>query len=444
MSTIENRKYEINGVIDTNKSVMDNLETICTASSAWLTFDVSLGKWAVVINRSGASSASFNDSNILSSINISGSGITELYNSAKIQYPHKDLNDQKDSALLEIPLDQRFPNEFNNSLEINFDIINDPIRAQLIGLTELKQSRVDKIIEFRTDYSKLGLRAGDIIDVTSEMYGFDAKKFRIVRLTEEDGADGSIILSIQALEYDESVYDYRDLNLYLRDRLNGILPKPTNATIINSDNAATTNGVTDALFQPDSEPLLYGVVSALGQKGVPSFANGAGGLLDTDVLDLYRSWITSGYPVWNGTGLPPKFIGYGPLTLFDDPDEPLTNFVVTIDASLALGRFSFNLGSGSKQISGYFPSSVYLFYNTVNNLNTASLVESISAEWQTPQVTFTLDNPNFGYYWLLFVPKGTFDLNYPDLGILPVSYDAISTKANGDGIVIYAQLFRVY
>lgn len=444
MSTIENRKYEINGVIDTNKPVIQNLEAICSASSAWLTFDIAAGLWSVVINRAGGSVASFTDSNILGAINITGSGITELYNSAKVQFPHRDLNDEKEVALLEIPIGDRFDNEFNNTLELDFDIMNDVIRAQLIGLTELKQSRVDKIIEFKTDYSKLGLKAGDIIDVTSEMYGFTAKKFRITRISEEDGQDNSIQLSIQALEYDESVYDYSDLTLYLRDRLNGIIPKTTNTTVLNSDNASTTGSVTNALFEPGNEPLLYGVVSALGQKGVPGFGNAAGGLLDTDVLAVYQSWITAGYPTWNGSGIPPAVAGYGPIWLQDNPDEPLTNFVVKFDANLPVGLFTYNLGSGNKQVSGVFPTACYLMYNTVNNVSTASVVESIPAGWQTPQINFTLDNPPFGYYWFYFVPTFTYDLNHPSLTVAPISYDYIAPKAQGDGITISAQLFQVY
>jgi hypothetical protein len=238
MSTIETLTTTFNGVIDTTQPVMRNLETMCTAAKCWLTFDINTGKWSVVINRSGGSIASFNDSNIIGGINVSGTGLTELYNKVRVEFPHKDLNDEKDWLSIAIPVANRFNNEHENTLEMSFDIINDPIWAEMIASTELKQSRVDKIIEFRTDYSKLGLKAGDLIDVTAEMYGYTNKVFRIVTIAEEDADDGTIQLSITALEYDADVYDYSDLALYQRERANGIKPATTNFAVKSSDNYA--------------------------------------------------------------------------------------------------------------------------------------------------------------------------------------------------------------
>ena len=75
MSTIKTSSFAINGVIDTNKPVMQNITNIATASGCWVTFDVNQGKWAVVINQAGSSIKSFNDSNIIGSITVSGTGI---------------------------------------------------------------------------------------------------------------------------------------------------------------------------------------------------------------------------------------------------------------------------------------------------------------------------------------------------------------------------------
>jgi len=238
MSTIETLSTQFNGVIDTTQPVLNNLETMCNAAKCWLTFDINVGKWAVVINTTGTSVASFNNTNIIGGINVSGTGLTELYNKVRAEFPHVDLNDEKDWTSIAIPLVDRFTNERENTLEMSFDIINDPLWVEMVALTELKQSRVDKIIEFRTDYSKLGLKAGDLIDVTADMYGYTNKVFRIVTIAEEDSDDGTIQLSITALEYDADVYDYSDLNLYERTRANGIIPATTNFAVKSSDNYA--------------------------------------------------------------------------------------------------------------------------------------------------------------------------------------------------------------
>jgi hypothetical protein len=238
MSTILSNKFQINGVVSTDKTVLQNINALCDAAASWMTYDIAEARWSVIINQPGSSIASFNDSNIIGGINVSGSGITELYNSGNIEFPHKDLRDQKDYVDLITPEGDRFVNEIDNKLTISTDLINDPIQATYILRSELKQSRVDKIIQFRTDYSKIGLKAGDLIDVTSEMYGYDEKVFRITKLEEDDGE--VLAISITALEYDAAVYDDTNLLREVRVKTTGIIPKAANAPVLTSDAVATS------------------------------------------------------------------------------------------------------------------------------------------------------------------------------------------------------------
>lgn len=217
---------------------MQNLQTLCQASGCWLSFDIETGKWAVTINGPGTSQATFNDSNIIGGINISGTGINELYNAVEVEFPHIDLADSRDYVRLEIPTAQRFANEPDNTLTLSFDCINDPMQAELIGARELKQSRVDKVIEFRTDFSKIGLKAGDLITVTNTMYGFSNKMFRIIKIVEDDANDGVLTLTITALEYDADVYSTAGLTRTERNRSTGLI-NPTvlkEADVINNVN----------------------------------------------------------------------------------------------------------------------------------------------------------------------------------------------------------------
>lgn len=229
MTTIVENLFAINGVISTDKSVLQNLNALCTSAGAWMTYDISDGKWSVVINRAGSSVASFNDTNIIGGINVSSTGVNELYNSVTVEFPHKDLRDQTDYIDFEIPESERFPNELDNRLNISLDLINDPIQAAYIASAELKQSRVDKVIEFRTDFSKLGLKAGDLIDVTNSIYGYTNKMFRITKMQEED-AEG-LVISITALEYNSDVYSTDGLIRTLREKKTGITPKAANSTL---------------------------------------------------------------------------------------------------------------------------------------------------------------------------------------------------------------------
>lgn len=254
-------RYRVNGLLATEDTVLDNLEKLCNAAGAWLTYDIHDGKWSVIINKSGTSSYSFDDSNIIGAISINGTGLDSLYNKVTVTFPHEDLRDQKDVVSIEIPAEDRNANEPDNTLNITYDLVTDPVQAELLGLLELKQSRVDKIISFRTDYSKIAVKAGDLIDITSNVYGFDAKMFRVITVREVDTDEGGIDIEITALEYDANVYDASDLERFTRSDENGIIAigaitAPDQPTVTIYSNIArphitattvTNNGISDAV-----------------------------------------------------------------------------------------------------------------------------------------------------------------------------------------------------
>lgn len=260
MTTIY-QPLKINGVISTDKAVLQNLNDICTACGAFLTFDVSQGKWAVIINKAETSVASFNDSNIVGSITISETGVRELYNSVSVEFPHREIRDDVDYVDIEIDSADRFENEIDNNLTIRSDLINDPIQAQYIGSIELKQARLSKVIKFTTDYTSLALKAGDIIDVTSSMYGFTNKLFRIIVLEETD--EDVIGVQITALEYSVDVYDDTGLVATERSKQTGILLKEQNTTLRTKDDVDTGNQLTRLLAANIGAALLKKLFSRL-------------------------------------------------------------------------------------------------------------------------------------------------------------------------------------
>ena len=160
-------KFRINGLVDTSKNVLDNINTLANQSGAFLTWDPNAGKWTVILNDAAASVMSFSDSNIIGEISVSGTGITDLYNGVTVSFPHKDMRDTVDAIDVTIDSTERFNGELDNVLELSLPQVNDPIQAQFIAGRELKQSRVDIIIEFRTNFDAKELKARDVIKVTS-------------------------------------------------------------------------------------------------------------------------------------------------------------------------------------------------------------------------------------------------------------------------------------
>lgn len=215
-------RYRVNGLIDTSKPVLQNLELIANSCATWITYDIMEGKWAVVINRASNPVHTFDDSNIIGPVNLSSTGLTDLYNGVEVRFPHKNLRDQEDWIRIDIPAGDLLPNEPTNRLTIDLPVMNDPVQAQIIGLIELKQARLDKIITFTVDYSKINLQAGDVVAVTNTVYGWSGKLFRVVRMEEVD-VDGTIAIDVTALEYDANIYDLSDLYNYVRTNADGII-----------------------------------------------------------------------------------------------------------------------------------------------------------------------------------------------------------------------------
>ena len=285
MSTIISSLFNINGVIDTKKNVLANINDICTAVGCWMTYDIAEGQWSVIINRPGTSVASFDDTNIIGSVNLAGTGINELYNSVSIDFPHRDIRDQTDYVEYDIQSSDRFPNELDNVLGITTQLINDPVQAAYIAGVELKQSRLDKTIEFTTDFTRIGLKAGDIISVTNAPLGFQGKQFRIMKLQEND--DDVISVSITALEYDPNIYSDADLIRRFRIKKTGIVPKSANQAITDSQQAINNGNmisVTAGSFNNPSIPTETGTINAPGGGEGP----GGGGTVQARLIHAVR------------------------------------------------------------------------------------------------------------------------------------------------------------
>ena len=200
-------QFKINGLINTSNNVLDNLNELANVSGCYLTWDPQQGKWIVILNTTSSSVRAFDDSNIIGEINVGGTGVNDLYNSVVATFPNKDTRDTTDQIQLTVPTADRFAQEIDNVLNIEIPIVNEPVQAAYIASRELKQSRLDKIIEFRANFEANTVRAGDVVDITNSALDFTGKLFRVIQIEEEDEDDGNLIFSITAQEYDANIYD---------------------------------------------------------------------------------------------------------------------------------------------------------------------------------------------------------------------------------------------
>jgi hypothetical protein len=439
MTTYFNNVFAINGVIDTGRTVLQNMNELAMAAGCWLTYDITAGAWSVVINQAGSSVASFNDSNIIGGINITSTGLTEVYNTVEIEFPHKDLVDEKDYIKFSIPIEDRYPNETDNVLSINTELINNPIQAELIAARELKQSRVDRVIQFRTDYSKVGLKAGDLISVTNTPYGFSNKVFRIITLQDEDTDDGNILISITALEYDANVYSTSGLDREIRVRNNAIVNKNNNPALAANDQS--------------------GLAKQLGNVGVPIYNLAVLGVTAASVQSTYNTY--AGTPVASGGNLiPTSFAGDTSVQVnvpFSIPNgatvlditclSPLSTFnykTIQLNPGTSGGVNNSSVDFNLDTITGltaYAPSEVRL-YRIEENSN-LTLLDQTSSDWQTQNVKFYLENIQPDSAFVITInPLFTYDLNNHYVPYIYPYNHTISPQSTGYGFSVFVNIFK--
>jgi hypothetical protein len=204
-------RYVINGVISTGDTVKNSIEKISQGAAAWTTFDYSEGQWKLLNNRAATETElenafEFNDDNILGEVSITATNLEDLYNQLEVEFASRKIRDQNDYFKGAIDPSEMNDLEPANTLSMRLEMVNNALHAARIGLIELKQSRVDKIITFSADYSAIQCEAGDVVKVTNNVYGFTDKLFRISKLREIEGEEGTITVEVTALEYDSTIY----------------------------------------------------------------------------------------------------------------------------------------------------------------------------------------------------------------------------------------------
>jgi len=203
---------------------------------------------------------SFSDDNIISGISISSTRLEDLYNKVEVEFYNKYNRDQKAYYRTSVANLQLNPNEPVNTLRMNLDLCNNSIQADLIGQVELRQSRDDLVIEFTSTFYGIQAQAGDIIQVTCDLYGWAPKLFRVMRVKEQETEDGGLVAQIQALEYNPDAYTIESINEFstaANIKIGNLvsspgLPPPENPVISNVNPGASIPNFTFSVDIPST------------------------------------------------------------------------------------------------------------------------------------------------------------------------------------------------
>jgi hypothetical protein len=210
--TVQHSRYQIDGALSTFNTVKENINKICLSGGAFFTYNNKLGQFGVVPSQAAsnayiANAFIFNDDNIVSSINIGSTELFSLYNAIEVEYPSVNQKDQTDVYYGELTPAVLNPNEPYNKLDYRLDMVNDGSRVAQLANIDLNQSRFNTVLTFTADFSAMQVDVGDVVKVTSELYGYSNKLFRVMRVTEKEDAEGVITVDVTLLEYSSDVYD---------------------------------------------------------------------------------------------------------------------------------------------------------------------------------------------------------------------------------------------
>jgi hypothetical protein len=216
-STQTQPRYRFNGVLDTGQTILTNLDIMMTCCDSWQAYNASTGLWSVVMNKAITPTFAFDDTNIIGSITVSATDITQQPNQVEAKFNDSTNRDQPgyvNIALQTLNPSLLYPNEPVNKFSISYDLLNDNVTTQYLATRIIEQNRLDLIVNFSTTYAGIQVNAGDVVTVTNSTYGWTNKQFRVVQVKESALPDGTLGASFQLSAYDSAVYTISNLQQY--------------------------------------------------------------------------------------------------------------------------------------------------------------------------------------------------------------------------------------
>jgi hypothetical protein len=204
-------RFKFNGTLDTNKTVMQNLQDMATCCDCLIKYNEITAQWGVIVQEPDYETVmNITDSNMISAISITPLDIAASYNIVEAKFPDESNQDAFNSStfdLAQIDPSLLYPNEPVNKVSVSMPLTNNSVTAQYIAIRLLKSGREDLQMQVSVNFEGIQLDAGDIVSVTNTNYGFEDKPFRINKVVQAFNEDGSISVQLNMSEYNPAVFD---------------------------------------------------------------------------------------------------------------------------------------------------------------------------------------------------------------------------------------------
>lgn len=210
-TTTTQPRFKFNGTVNTNSTIMANLQDMSSCCDCLIKYGEITGKWGVIVQTPTYSVAmNINDSNMISAISISPTDIASSYNFVECKFPDSTNQDAFNAANFDLAVIDPallYPNEPVNKVSLSLPYVNNSVQAQYIANRVLKAAREDLTVVVDINFVGIQLEAGDIVTVTNANYGWTDKLFRINKVTQTFSDDGAIVVKLIITEFNPEVYD---------------------------------------------------------------------------------------------------------------------------------------------------------------------------------------------------------------------------------------------
>ena len=233
-STVSQKRYTLNGVINTAETNMNSLSKMLSSCRGALVF--SGGFYKLVLDKPISASLTFDESVILPNYEIIRGGKSFLANRVSVNYFNPEAEWQADFAFEQSSSYKEQDNNLLLEKKLELPFTTNTVMAKYIALQSLKASRQNIIINFRTTQAGLLAEVGDVVYISLEAPGWDTlnsnqgKEFKIMQI----GIEANDEIMISAVEYDANVYTTETFTYDTSRNTNlpslGTVTVPTNIT----------------------------------------------------------------------------------------------------------------------------------------------------------------------------------------------------------------------
>lgn len=208
-------RHRISAVIDTGRSLFDNMQQIANCFRGfWPDSD---GLVKIGIEQEGTPVYAFNEDNVLrGSLSMQQPAASERYNRVTVRY--KDTREVTKPFDREVsyplPGDTQYQtwldedNGVPNELTLDADAIGTPWEALQLAIVAARVSRAATVVSFIAMPTAAQCDVGDIVTVSWQDFGWTNKTFRISDLTYNN--DGTV--AVEAIQHENAFYPWTNLD----------------------------------------------------------------------------------------------------------------------------------------------------------------------------------------------------------------------------------------